>query len=66
MTRYIILLAVIAGTSVAAWVLKTKLKKKMERGLGRKVGDNELTSISSWMKVPDKDQPYPREKNKYL
>jgi hypothetical protein len=66
MARYIILLAVIVGTSISAWVLKIRLKKKMERGLGRKVDESEMTSISSWMKVPAKDQPYPREKNKYL
>jgi len=66
MTRYLLLLAVVVGTSISAWILKIKLKKKMERGLGRKVNENELMSISSWMKVPDKDQPYPREKNKYF
>ena len=66
MTTYLILLAVIVGTSISAWVLKVRLKKKMERGLGRKVDESEMTSISSWMKVTDKDQPYPRERNKYL
>lgn len=66
MTGYIILFAVLGVTSVTAWILKVRLKKKMEKGLGRKVDEGELTSISSWMKVPAKDQPYPREKNKYL
>lgn len=66
MGRYLILLIVIIGSSISAWVLKMRLKRKMERGLGRKVDDSELTSISAWMKVPDKAQPYPEEKNKYL
>lgn len=66
MTRYLTLLIVIIGTSISAWVLKVRLKRKMEQGLGRKVDDSELTSISAWMKVPDKDQPYPEDRTRYL
>jgi hypothetical protein len=43
-------------TSIGAWVLKSQVKKYMERGLGREVKDDELTSISAWMKVPPEKQ----------
>jgi hypothetical protein len=36
------------------WMRKRYLKKLMEQGLGRKVEDRELTSISEWMEaIPD-------------
>ena len=47
---------VIGGISM--WIRKRYLKKVMEKGLGRKVEDRELTSISEWMDViPDEPSP---------
>jgi hypothetical protein len=34
---------------IGMWLRKRYLKRVMERGLGRKVEDRELTSISGWM-----------------
>ena len=46
------IILVIGGISM--WIRKRYLKKVMERGLGRKVEDRELTSISEWMEaIPD-------------
>jgi len=43
---------------VGMWLRKRYLKKVMERGLGRKVEDRELTSISEWMDaLPDDNHP---------
>jgi hypothetical protein len=40
---------------IGMWLRKRYLKRVMERGLGRKVEDRELTSISGWMDaMPDK------------
>ena len=50
--------------SVSSWLLKLKLKRKMEKGLGRTVHDCELTSITAWMKVPAKDMPLPSSADK--
>ena len=36
---------------IGMWIRKRYLKKLMERGLGRKVEDRELTSISEWMEA---------------
>ena len=62
MSRLIIALVVITVSGISTWLLKMKLKKRMERGLGRKVDDSELTSINAWMKVPSKDQSYKKDK----
>jgi hypothetical protein len=40
------------------WIRKRYLKKVMEKGLGRKVEDRELTSISEWIDaIPDEPSP---------
>ncbi len=46
---------------VGMWLRKRYLKKVMEKGLGRKVEDRELTSISEWMDaLPDERPQGPR------
>jgi hypothetical protein len=55
MDTYVIsffIILVISGISM--WIRKRYLKKVMEKGLGRKVEDRELTSITEWMEaIPD-------------
>ena len=50
---------------VTGWRMKRGLKKRMERGLQRNVSDEELTSISAWMKIPDQAARAAREAEKY-
>lgn len=39
---------------IGMWMRKRYLKRLMEQGLGRRVEDRELTSISEWMDaIPD-------------
>jgi len=46
---------------IGMWIRKRYLKRVMEHGLGRKVEDRDLTSISEWMDAipdePSKNQP---------
>ena len=58
-----LLVVVVVGVIVSSWLLKIKLRQKIEKGLGRKVVDGELTSITAWMRVPRKDLPYPQHEN---
>lgn len=45
----------------AMWLRKRYLKRVMEKGLGRKVEDRDLTSISEWMDaLPDERPQGPR------
>lgn len=48
---------------IGMWMRKRYLKRLMEQGLGRRVEDRELTSISEWMDaIPDETRrdPPPR------
>jgi hypothetical protein len=48
---------IVAITGIGMWLRKRYLKKVMEKGLGRKVEDSELTSISEWMEAIPDEQP---------
>ena len=58
-------LLIILSLAVAGWRLKKRLKKRMEHGLGRGVEDYELTSIATWMRIPDQAARAAREAEKY-
>ena len=45
----LVLLSLLGG-----WLATRRNKSKLEEGLGRKVKDEEVTSISAWMKADDK------------
>jgi hypothetical protein len=52
---------VVAIGGLGMWLRKRYLKKVMEKGLGRKVEDRDLTSISEWMDaLPDERPQGPR------
>lgn len=55
----IVLITVIALTSIVIFLYKIRMKSKLSKGLGRPVEDHELTSISSWMEAtPDKQENF--------
>jgi hypothetical protein len=51
-----LIVLVIGG--IGMWLRKRYLKKVMEKGLGRKVEDRELTSISEWMDALPDERPH--------
>jgi hypothetical protein len=52
MLLILVLAAMIIGLFL--WVAKLGFKRRLSKGLGRKVSDRELTSITSWMEAtPD-------------
>ena len=54
--RLIIFTVIILASSIGMWIRKLVLKKRLQDGLGRKVEDRELTSISSWMNAQEKNR----------
>ncbi len=54
---FIILAALVLLIGIVMFVQKFVLKGKMERGLGRKVEDHELTSINAWMDTSTQTNP---------
>jgi hypothetical protein len=52
---YLLIFAVVLAISaLGGWLATRRRKKKLEEGLGRSVNDEEITSISAWMKADDK------------
>ena len=58
-------LLLMSSLLVAGWRLKRGLKRRMEQGLGREVHDNELTSITAWMRVPDQATKAAKEADRF-
>ena len=54
----LLLIEFLAGVyfTIVAAVQKVGFKKRLTKGLGRDVSDQDLLSISNWMSVPD-EQP---------
>jgi hypothetical protein len=53
----LIALTVILVTSVWAWILGLRMRRRIRRALGKNVeNETELTSLSTWMKVEDEEE----------
>jgi hypothetical protein len=53
----LIALTVILVTSVWAWILGIRMRRRIRRALGKNVeSESELTSLSMWMKVEDEEE----------
>ena len=53
----LIALIVILVTSVSAWILGIRMRRRIKRALGREVNNEmELTSLNTWMKVEDEEE----------
>lgn len=58
-----ILITSLIISSFIGWMAKIMLKRRMERGLGRKIEDRELTSINTWMEaIPDEKSSSQKQK----
>jgi hypothetical protein len=55
----------IAIVAFASWRLKRRLRKRMERGFGKEVSDEDLVSISKWIQIPDQAKRAAREADTY-
>jgi hypothetical protein len=49
--RYEFVTAVIIYSSVSAWIIGIRMRRKIKRDLGRKATGADLTSIDTWMEV---------------
>ena len=55
MLEKFLIFMIISG--VAGWWTTRKMRKRMERRLGREIkGEHELTSLTSWMEAESKDK----------
>src|SRR5262245_7861062 len=51
--------------ALSGWIMKVRIKKRMERGLRRSVKDYELTSITTWMSIPAEAQKAAKDADEY-
>lgn len=59
-TYLIVFFVTLAMGGIGMWLRKRYLKRVMEQGLGRKVEDRDLTSITEWMEaIPDESRKKP-------
>jgi len=49
--RYELIAVVIIYLSVSAWIIGIRMRRNIERDLGRKATEADLTSIDTWMEV---------------
>ena len=67
----LVVIALVILISIVMFIQKVVLKGRLESRLGRRVKDNELTSIAAWMDASPESKPSPgvplpvstREKN---
>ena len=52
---YLLMAAPLALVALGLFIQKVAMKGRLERGLGRKVADEELVSFNAWMKVTPDD-----------
>jgi hypothetical protein len=59
MQEAILLYRFLAGIylTIVGVVQKLGFKKRLSKGLGREVSDQDLLSISTWMRIPDEKPP---------
>ena len=56
---------IVAITGIGMWLRKRYLKRVMEKGLGRRVEDEDLTSISKWMEASPDEHPQNRPRKPF-
>ena len=54
LTYLILIGTLILVSALGGWLATRSMKKKLEKGLGKRVADEEVTSISAWMKADDR------------
>jgi hypothetical protein len=52
--QVISLIALLLISALGGWLATRRLKRKLEKGLGHEVKDEEVTSIAAWMKAADR------------
>ena len=53
---YGLVLIVLIPASIAAWITAYRMRRKMNRTLGRKTSKSDLTSMSAWMSVDEAER----------
>ena len=57
MNIYLLLLVLVIPTSIAAWIVRLRMRRRVQMALGSKPDSEvELTSLSTWMRVDEQEE----------
>jgi hypothetical protein len=51
-------------SAVSAWILRVRMQRRIKNDLGRKAGEDDLTSIETWMKVDEVEEKSGKDPNR--
>jgi hypothetical protein len=57
--RLVYLIVFLIGSTISAWITIFKMKRKIRETLGRPANDGDLTSLTTWMEVEEKEKHKP-------
>ncbi len=49
-------LAAVIALTVSGWVVTKRVRRRMQKSLGREATDLDLASLKTWMKVEEREQ----------
>lgn len=49
-------IAALIALAVSGWIVTTRVRRRMQKSLGRSATDLELASLKTWMKVEEREQ----------
>ena len=49
-------LAALVAVAVSGWIVTKQVRRRMQKALGRSASDLELASLTTWMKVEEREQ----------
>jgi hypothetical protein len=64
--RLLILLILVAGTTISTWIIGIQMRRRIKRDLGRKATASDLTSLETWMKVDEEEEKKQNDTDKMI
>ena len=52
----LVFLAILVVTSISAWILSVRMRRKIGKAVGGKASSTNLTSLNTWMKVDEAEK----------
>ncbi len=56
MNARLILLLIVIISSISAWIVGIRMRRRIKRALGKNVSETELTSFNTWIQVDEAEE----------
>ena len=57
--RLLYLLVILTVSTVSAWIMAFRMRRRIKRALGMQAGGAQLTSLNTWMRVEEAERRKP-------